>query len=53
MKNTVKVTSILDSAISYEYVDESPIRGGVKDVYFSPDREYVVAFYRNPLDAGQ
>ncbi len=25
-------------------------KGGMKDVYFSPDRSYVVAFYRAPLD---
>lgn len=53
MKNTIKVVSVLDSSKSYEYVDEKPIQGGVKDVYFSPQRDYVVAFYRNPLDEGQ
>ena len=53
MKKTIKVVSVLDTAKSYEYVDENPIRGGVKDVYFSPDKEYVVAFYRSPLDDGQ
>ncbi|MGH1519317.1 helix-hairpin-helix domain-containing protein [Chryseobacterium sp. JK1] len=53
MKSTIKVFSVLDAAKSYEYLDESPIQGGVKDVYFSPDKEYVVAFYRNPLDEGQ
>lgn len=53
MKKTIKVVSVLDAAQSYEFVDENPIRGGVKDVYFSPDKEYVVAFYRNPLDEGQ
>ncbi len=25
-------------------------KGGMKDVYFSPDRSYVVAFYRDPMD---
>ncbi|AYZ13513.1 kinase [Chryseobacterium arthrosphaerae] len=53
MKNTVKVVSVLDAARSYEYINENPIQGGVKDVYFSPERDYVVAFYRNPLDHGQ
>ena len=37
----------------YEYVDENPVKGGVKDVYFSPDRKYVVAFYRTPLENEQ
>jgi hypothetical protein len=26
------------------------MRGGMKDVYFSPDKSYVVAFYRKKLD---
>lgn len=26
------------------------MRGGMKDVYFSPDKSYVVAFYRDPQD---
>ena len=33
-----------------EFVYEDPKQGGVKDVYFSPDRSYVVAFYRKQLD---
>ncbi|MDR1576957.1 MAG: kinase [Deltaproteobacteria bacterium] len=33
-----------------EFVMKDPKRGGVKDVYFSPDRSYVVAFFRKPLD---
>jgi serine/threonine protein kinase len=33
-----------------EFIKKDPKQGGVKDVYFSPDRSYVVAFYRNPLD---
>lgn len=27
-----------------------PMRGGMKDVYFSPDKTYVVAFYRDAQD---
>ena len=43
-----KVNSIIDASKSYEYVDNgSPKQGGVKDVYFSPDKKYVVAFYRD------
>ncbi len=34
-----------------EYEDELIAQGGMKDVYFSPDRAYVVAFFRDPLDA--
>lgn len=50
----VKVKSIIDSSKTYEYVDDgNPKKGGVKDVYFSPDRKYVVAFFREPLDFNQ
>lgn len=52
--NIVKVTSVLDSTKTYEYVDDgNPKQGGVKDVYFSPDRKYVVAFFREKLDYNQ
>ncbi|MDV3506602.1 kinase [Elizabethkingia anophelis] len=52
--NTVKVYSVIDPSKSYEYIDDgNPKQGGVKDVYFSPDRKYVVAFFRNPLDFNQ
>ncbi len=33
-----------------EFNNEAPKQGGVKDVYFAPDKSYVVAFYRDPLD---
>ncbi|AWU95275.1 helix-hairpin-helix domain-containing protein [Azospirillum ramasamyi] len=33
-----------------EYKDEIIGQGGMKDVYFSPDRSYVVAFFRDKLD---
>jgi len=33
-----------------EYKDEIIGQGGMKDVYFSPDRSYVVAFFRDQLD---
>lgn len=33
-----------------EYDDEIIGQGGMKDVYFSSDRSYVVAFFRDPLD---
>lgn len=51
---TITVKSILDPNKSYQYIDNGePMRGGVKDVYFSPDRKYVVAFYRKKLDFNQ
>jgi serine/threonine protein kinase len=34
-----------------EFVDEIIGQGGMKDVYFSPDKSYVVAFFRKPQDA--
>jgi hypothetical protein len=37
---------------SYQYVDNgSPMQGGMKDVYFAPDKSYVVAFFRDEQDA--
>ena len=33
-----------------EFIDDEPMRGGVKDVYWSPRKDYVVAFFRRPLD---
>jgi hypothetical protein len=33
-----------------DYADELIAQGGMKDVYFSPDRDYVVAFFRDSLD---
>jgi hypothetical protein len=45
---TKTVTSIIDTSKSYQYVDNGdPMRGGMKDVYFSPNKDYVVAFYRD------
>ena len=34
-----------------QFYDEIKASGGVKDVYFSPDKSYVVAFYRKPIGA--
>lgn len=52
--SVIRVNSIIDPTKSYEYVDDgNPKKGGVKDVYFSPDRKYVVAFFRDPLDFNQ
>ncbi|WP_266202753.1 helix-hairpin-helix domain-containing protein [Pontibacter kalidii] len=49
--NTKTVASIINSGKSYQFVDTGePMRGGMKDVFFSPDRSYVVAFYRDQQD---
>lgn len=51
---TITLKSILDNTKTYQYVDNGePMRGGMKDVYFSPDKSYVVAFYRKKLDFNQ
>ncbi|TKG95201.1 kinase [Puteibacter caeruleilacunae] len=34
-----------------EWIDKAIGSGTMKDVYFSPDKSYVVGFYRNKLDA--
>src|SRR6218665_3446534 len=48
---TKTVPSIVTQGRTYQYVDNGePMRGGMKDVYFSPDRSYVVAFYRDLQD---
>ena len=49
--STKTVTSIINAGKTYQFVDNGePMRGGMKDVYFSPDKSYVVAFYRDPQD---
>jgi serine/threonine protein kinase len=55
MANIVTVKSInAGSTATYQFVDDGePKRGGVKDVYFSPDRRYVVAIFREKLDYNQ
>ena len=50
MSQTITVSSAITGK-SYQYIDNGePMRGAVKDVYFSPDRSYVVAFYRDTQD---
>jgi len=54
MNKVYKINSYIDPSKVYEYVyDGDPKRGGVKDVYFSPDKDYVVAFFRDALDQTQ
>jgi len=49
---TVKsVPSLITPGKTYQYVDNGePMRGGMKDVYFGPDKLYVIAFYRDKQD---
>lgn len=52
--STKIVNSIINSGKSYQFVDNGePMRGGMKDVFFSPDKSYVVAFFRTKLDYNQ
>lgn len=48
MANIVSVTAADGSTV--EFIDEVKASGGMKDVYFSPDRQYVVAFFRGAAD---
>jgi len=49
--STKTVSSIINAGKTYQFVDNGePMRGGMKDVFFSPDKSYVVAFYRDPQD---
>lgn len=45
---TVRVTG--KSGATYEFIDTMIGAGGMKDVYFSPDKSYVVAFFRGKVD---
>lgn len=49
MANIVKLTASDGSTV--EFYDEIKAQGGVKDVYFSTDKTYVVAFYRKLTNA--
>lgn len=44
-----KVTLTATDGTVVEFYDEIKAQGGVKDVYFSTDKTYVVAFYRKPI----
>ncbi|MDR1055211.1 MAG: kinase [Prevotellaceae bacterium] len=48
MAKTIKLTATDGSAV--EFVDEVIGAGGMKDVYFSLDKSYVVAFFRDKQD---
>ncbi len=45
----IKLTTL--DGKSVEYVDQIIGQGSIKDVYFSPDKSYVIGFYRQPADA--
>jgi len=49
MANLITLTAKDGSQV--QFYDEIKASGGVKDVYFSPDKSYVVAFYRKPICA--
>lgn len=48
MSNIIKLKTL--SGAPVEFVDEIIGSGAVKDVYLSPDKSYVVAFFRNNID---
>ncbi|HEY0054930.1 MAG TPA: kinase [Pedobacter sp.] len=51
MTNIKSVSSIIHPGKNYQYADNGePMRGGMKDVYFAPDKSYVIAFYRDKQD---
>lgn len=49
MPNVISLTAHDGSLV--EYVDSIIGQGGMKDVYFSPDKSYVVCFFRTKADA--
>jgi len=48
MANTIKCKTA--SGHTIEFIDDVIGSGGMKDVYFSPDKSFVVAFYRDKQD---
>lgn len=48
-KNIIRIKTTDGTPI--EFVDEIISQGGMKDIYFSPDRSYVVGFFRDKQDA--
>ncbi len=52
MSKTVTINALDGSQV--QYVDNGdPMQGGLKDVYFSPDKSYVVAFFRDKLSTSE
>jgi len=48
MSNIIRATTTDGKTV--EYVDEIIASGGMKDVYFSPDKSYVIGFFRDKQD---
>lgn len=44
------VTLTATNGETIQFVEEVKAQGGMKDVMFSPNRDYVVAFLRDPAD---
>ena len=49
MSNIITLTASNGETI--RFIDEIKAQGGMKDVMFSPNKNYVVAFFREPADA--
>ena len=47
MPQLIRLTA--SDGTTVEFHDEIKAQGGVKDVYFNPQKQYVVAFYRKDL----
>ena len=47
-KNIITLTATNNQTI--RFIDEVKAQGGMKDVKFSPDGDYVVAFFREKAD---
>lgn len=47
---TIRVKGTLDPSKTWEFNDKLLAQGGMKDVYMSPDRSYVVGFFRSSID---
>ncbi len=50
MKQNIVTLQAADGS-TIQFVDEIKASGGMKDVYFSPNKDYVVAFFRDQADA--
>nr|WP_244773066.1 hypothetical protein [Alysiella crassa]UOP06487.1 hypothetical protein LVJ80_12095 [Alysiella crassa] len=48
MSNIITLTATNGETI--QFVNEIKAQGGMKDVMFSPNKDYVVAFFREPAD---
>ena len=46
-----KITLKAQDGSTVEFYDEIKAQGGIKDVYFSTDKTYVVQFFRGKIDA--